>query len=76
MILIVIGALGMDLGRVGNEWMNQVHSDYNIVEVSYNTEKSPGELRRLAVTQSPVKDYQLVWKSHKEYHNNNNNTKW
>ena len=33
--------------------------------IGKNTEKSPGDLRRLAVTQTPVKDHQLrlVWKS-------------
>ena len=27
---------------------------------NYNTEKSPGDLMRLIVTQAPVKDYQLT----------------
>ena len=27
----------------------------------YNTEKSPGDLRKLAVTQTPVKDHQLTF---------------
>ena len=27
-----------------------------IIEIDQNTEKSPGDLRRLAVTQTPVKD--------------------
>ena len=31
-----------------------------ITENGQNTEKSPGELRRLAVTQTPVKKYQLI----------------
>ena len=31
------------------------HSNYSIVENGQNTEKSPGDLRRLAVTQTPVK---------------------
>ena len=31
----------------------------SIVKISQNTEKSPGELRRLAVTQTPMKDDQL-----------------
>ena len=35
-------------------------SNYNIIEKGQNTEKSPGDLRRLAVTQSPVKDHQLT----------------
>ena len=36
------------------------HSDYYFIENGDNTEKSPGDLRRLAVTQSPVKDHQLT----------------
>ena len=40
-----------------------------------NTEKSPGVLRRLAVSQTPVKDHQLTlqWKTRKDSNNNNNN---
>ena len=33
--------------------------DYHIIENSQNTEKSPGDLRRLVITQTPVKDHQL-----------------
>ena len=36
------------------------HPNYNIVENSQNIEKSPGDLRRLAVTQNPVKYYYLT----------------
>ena len=36
------------------------HPDYSIVENGQNTEKSPGDLRRLAVTQTSVKDHQLT----------------
>ena len=36
-----------------------------IIEIDQNTEKSPEDLKRRAVTQTPVKIYQLtlVWKS-------------
>ena len=30
------------------------HSNYYIIEIGQNTEKSPGNLRRLAVTQTPA----------------------
>ena len=40
--------------------MSRDHPDYSIVDNSQNTEKSPGDLRRLAVTQTPVKDHQLT----------------
>ena len=37
--------------------------------------KSSGDLRRLAVTQTPAKSHQqtLVWKTYKEWNNNDNN---
>ena len=38
--------------RVGHQRMNQDHPDNSIVEISQNTEKSPRELKRLAVTQT------------------------
>ena len=37
----------------------------SVIKIGQNTEKSPGDLRRLAVTQTPVEDHQLtlVWKT-------------
>ena len=35
------------------------HPNYYIIENSQNTEKSPGDLRRYAVTPTPVKDHRL-----------------
>ena len=37
----------------------------SIIENGQNTTKSPGDLRELAVTQTPVKNYQLtlMWKA-------------
>ena len=62
-ILIVIGTLGTetkellkgleDLAAGGD------HPNNNIIENGQNTEKSSGDLRKLAVTQTPVKDHQL-----------------
>ena len=67
MIPIVFGALVMVLknfekgtGRVGNHSTNRDHLNYCMVEISQNTEKGPGDMRRIAVTQSPVKDNQLT----------------
>ena len=39
--------------------------NYYILEDGQNTEKSPGYLRRFAVTQTPVKNHQLtlMWKN-------------
>ena len=44
------------------------HPNYNIIEIGQNTEKSPGDLRRLAVTRTPLKDNQLtlMWKTLKQ----------
>ena len=41
------------------------HPNNSIIEDGPNTEKSPGDLRKLAVTQSPVIDHQhtLMWKT-------------
>ena len=40
------------------------YPNYSTIEVSQNTEKSPGDIKRLAFTEIPVKDHQLmlVWK--------------
>ena len=36
------------------------HPNYKIIENSQNTEKSPGDLRRLAVTQTPAENQLLT----------------
>ena len=40
--------------------MSGDHPNYYIIENGQNTEKSPGDLRRLAVAQTPVKNHQLM----------------
>ena len=65
-ILIVIGALGTrigkEIGRVGNKRKTNNHPDYNIIKIGQNTEKSLGDLRRLAVNQTSVKNSQgVIW---------------
>ena len=68
-ISIVIGALGtipkglirgMELLNIGR-WAEII----SITEIGKNTEKSPGDLRRITVRQILVKDHQLmlVWKT-------------
>ena len=37
--------------------MSEDQPNYSIVEVGQDTEKSPGDLRRLTITQIPVKDH-------------------
>ena len=47
-------------GGLGSWRMSGDHPNYSIIENSQNTEKSPGDLRRLAVTQTSVEDHQLT----------------
>ena len=56
---IIKGTGGLEGRRTSGD-----HPNYNIIENGQNTEKSLGDLRRLAVTQAPVKDHQLklMWK--------------
>ena len=47
-------------GRVGNRKTSRDYVNYTITEIDQNTEKSPGDLTRVAVTQTPVKEHQLT----------------
>ena len=49
--------IGKEIGTVGNWRKNLDHSNYSIVKISQNTERSPGDLRRLAITQTPKEDH-------------------
>ena len=53
-IPIVIDAFGTKVETSGD------YPNNNIIENSQNTEMSPGDLWKLAVTQIPVKDHQLT----------------
>ena len=57
--------LGRKIWGSGNQRKNQDHPNYRIIKIGQNTGKSPDNLRRLAVTQTPLKDYllMLVWKN-------------
>ena len=76
MIPIVIGARetvakGFEAGgawRVVNRWTNRDHQDHSMTEIGQNIPKSPQDMMRLAVTQTPMKDHQvsLVRKTLKE----------
>ena len=81
-ILIVIAALGKNpkrtgkrIGRLGNKMTSRDYPDYNIIKIGQNTEKSPGDLKRLTLTQTPVGNHQLtlVPKTLKGANNDNNN---
>ena len=45
-------------GTIKNRRTNRDHSNYSITKIGQSTTKSPGDLERLAITQTPVKDYQ------------------
>ena len=49
----------------GNNRTSGINPNYSIANIDQNTEKSPGDLRRLAVSQTPVKDHRLMlmWKT-------------
>ena len=55
--------------RIGNKRKNRYHPDYSDVDIGKNTYKSPGDSRKIAVTQISVKEHQfrLVLKTHKEW---------
>ena len=55
-------------GGLGGSRTSGDHPNYSIIEDGQNIEKSREDLRRLAVTQTPVKDHQLklMWKTLEE----------
>ena len=58
--MIIKGPGGLGSWRTGRDYPND-----GIAKKSQNPETSPGDLRRLAVTQTPVKNHQLIlmWKT-------------
>ena len=48
------------IGRQGNKRMSGDNPNYSIADIGQNTEKSPGDLKRLAVTQTPVRNHWLT----------------
>ena len=54
--------LGKETGRAGNQRTNCDLPNYSIVKIGQITEKSPGDLWRLAIIHTPVKDYELTRK--------------
>ena len=66
-ILIVVGELeenpqriGKRTGKLGNKRTSRDHPDKRIIKISQNTEKRLGDLKRLAVIQTPVGNHQLT----------------
>ena len=63
-VISVLGTVTKGLLRrlegLGNKRSNEDHPNCNIIKIGQNTEKSPGDLKILAVTQTPVEDNQLT----------------
>ena len=47
--------IGKGTGRLGNKRISGNYPNYSIIKIGQNTKKSPGDLRKLAVTQTPGK---------------------
>ena len=52
--------LGKNIVITGNQRNNQENPDHSIIKIDLNTQKNPGDLRRLAGTRTPVKNQQPV----------------
>ena len=65
--------IGTGTGGLGHKRTSRDHLNYSIVEISQDTEKSLGKMRRFALTQTPVSSHRLimVWKLSKINDNNN-----
>ena len=63
MISVVISALGTFtkglIQGLGNKIRSGDYPNYSIHKIGQNTEKIPGDLRRLTVTQTPVRNHRL-----------------
>ena len=44
-------SISKETGRIGSG----EHPNYSIIKIGQNTKKNPGDLRRLAIAQTPVK---------------------
>ena len=68
-------------GRLGSWRTGRDYPNDSIAKNGQNPETSPGDLRRLDITQTPVKNHQLtlIWKNSKGVNNNdynNNRHEW
>ena len=52
--------IGKGAKRLGNKSTIGDHPNYSIIKIGQNTEKSPENFRKLAVTQLPVENNQLT----------------
>ena len=67
--------IGKGTGGIWNGRTSRDHPNYWIIEIGQNTEKSRGDLRRLAGTQTPVEDHYLTqWEKLNKENNTNTTT--
>ena len=52
--------IGRWTGELGNKRTNGYQPNDNIIKIGPNTENSPEDLRKIAVTQTPVRNPQLT----------------
>ena len=60
-------SIAKPIGILRNKRTSGYHPVYSIIKISQNTEESPGDSKRFAVTQPPMRNHQLtlVRKTHK-----------
>ena len=63
--------IGTGTEGIGNKRTSGDHPNNSIIEIGQNTEKSPGDLRRLGINQTLVRNHRLmlVWKTLKGVNN-------
>ena len=71
-IIIINKRIIKGTGGLGGWRMSRDHPNYSMIENGRNTEKSPGDLRRPAVTQTLVTNYQLKLREKNSLWVNNN----
>ena len=47
-------------GGLGNKRTSKDYPNYSIIKIRQNTKKSPGDLKRVAVSQTSVRNYRLM----------------
>ena len=58
---MILKGLGKKIGGIGNQKKNRDIPVYSIVEIDQNTEKAPRDLKKPAVTQTPMKDHHMLF---------------
>ena len=52
--------IGIETGGLGNKRTSGDHPNYSFIEIGQNAEKSPGDLIRLSVDQTPERNHRLT----------------